>query len=102
MHGGRGVKRSGKEVLTLRGGRGCLINPLGGNRGHTVTVKVTKEVVSASSRGKFLPGDCERALGGGNLVFVCLYSALPEEVSHLLWNSRSSQGCQTKRRKICE
>ena len=25
-------------------------------------------------------GDCERDLGGRNLVFVCSYSALPEEV----------------------
>ena len=47
-------------------------------------VNVTKEVVSMPCWGKLLPSNCKRAFGGRNLVFVCLYSTLPEDVSHLL------------------
>ena len=51
MGSSRGDEHSGKEVPTF------LTNPLGGNRGNTLTVNVTKEVVSAPSWGKLLPGD---------------------------------------------
>ena len=51
--------------------------------GERLVVNVTKEVVSVPSWGKLLPGNRERALGGRNLVVVCSYSTLPEEV-HLL------------------
>ena len=48
------------------------------------TVNVMEEVVSMSSTGKLLLGSCEGASKGRNLVFVCLYFALPKEVSYLL------------------
>ena len=81
MGSGRGDECSGKEVPTF------LINPLGGNRGNTLTVNVTKEVVSARSWGKIITRRSREGFGRKKLGLLCLYSALPEEVSHLLWNS---------------
>ena len=57
-------------------------------------------MVSTLSWGKLLPSNCQGIFRRRNLVFVCSYSALPKEVSHLLWNSWPPQNCQARRREI--
>ena len=57
-------------------------------------------MVSTPSWGKLLPSNCQGIFRRRNLVFVCSYSALIKEVSHLLWNSWPSQNYQARRRGI--
>ena len=52
------------------------------------------------SRGKLLPRDCQ-GIFSRNLVLVCLYSTLPQEVPYLLLNPQSLKlgGVERKKRK---
>ena len=52
------------------------------------------------SWGKLLPSNCQGIFRRRHLAFVCSYSALPKEVSHLLWNSWPPRNCQIRRRGI--
>ena len=56
--------------------------------------------MSIPSWGKLLPSNRQGIFRRRNLVFGCSYSALPKEVSHLLWNSWPPRNCQARRSRI--
>ena len=108
MDGSRETEHSGEEEPIQQGERGGLITPLGGTRrgmdpqkpriGSDCLVRrstnmlgLRKDIyeghlgdVSMSSWGKLLPSNRQEIVWRRDLVFVCSYSSLPKEVSHLL------------------